>query len=818
MGAQVTNWIYDDQDEVRYFNTNVNYQVAEDTLVDAYKHFSSTSFFAHHEYIVDNRYEEEGLIIRPITSQQGKTGIMCFNITHPDAKYRSNANGCYGEYRLLDLIDNVFCATGIAFTSEEIKNSYRMKVANRVRRSQQAAAFNRANTVITNSTGGYKTLAWCDKVVIDAILQAMVDEEMFKMHYEDLPDTIEANQALDVEPLMTLDEMLEYMVPEIMGSSIVNDYKENFPNFANWTLTPEEVRTYINAGFAQNGIDPDDYDYVMLYVDFDNPKGYSLQKPDSVEILCVVNSFTNDQIVNGNTAVNRIDFDPETQQGQSGWNYVYNSTVFMNNIPMVDGYYDRHAIHFYIKWDTSLEMNMIDTSWYTQTNGYQYTKGYNSSCGIYDYQQAYIKPQAAFSPKEWYARWRQTNYGFDGVYPAGIVKQQGAEEVPKNPVSLTVNSFTNWTGTKTMMGHLLGTMTYVPIGYGDLDNPSWNQARAQSGEIYSDQYQEKLGAIIENIDEFPTISEQITGDPDPPIVPDPTPTPTPTPDPTPASLANSNLFQVHSLSDTEVHNLGDFLFSNTFIEAIKNMFMEPLDAIIGCFMLYHGGTLPLGSNETLKLGSVTGATGVTGTKLTNQFQLLGCGAVNINEYYENVEDYAPYSSAEIFLPFIGYHTINVNEIMGGRVAVDYEIDCFTGTCVARIYVTRDGVKQELYNFIGNCAVQMPLAARDFTQGVQHLLGAGVALSTGNVIGAAYSLIGNISQIKRSGTVGSNAGAMAGMKPFILIKRPVAYNALNYPTFYGKPSNWTVTLRDCSGYTRIKDIRMDYIRSQLHTIG
>ena len=42
MGAQVTNWIYSDQDDVRYFNTNVNYQVAEDTLVDAYKHFSST--------------------------------------------------------------------------------------------------------------------------------------------------------------------------------------------------------------------------------------------------------------------------------------------------------------------------------------------------------------------------------------------------------------------------------------------------------------------------------------------------------------------------------------------------------------------------------------------------------------------------------------------------------------------------------------------------------------------------------------------------------------------------------------------------------
>ena len=252
------------------------------------------------------------------------------------------------------------------------------------------------------------------------------------------------------------------------------------------------------------------------------------------------------------------------------------------------------------------------------------------------------------------------------------------------------------------------------------------------------------------------------------------------------------------------------------------MFQEPLDAIIGAFVLFHGGTLPLGSNETLKLGSISGASAnVTGTKVTNQFQLLGCGSVNINEYYENVEDYAPYSSAQIFLPYCGYHSIDVNEIMGGRVEVDYYIDCFTGHCLIRIFVTKDGVKQELYNFEGCCAVQMPLNARDFTQGVHNVLGAIQALAAGSasgsaagaiagMAGAAESLTNNMYTIRRSGSLGSSLGVMGCQKPFILIKRPVAYNALNYPTFYGKPSNWTVTLRDCSGYTRVKDIRMDYI--------
>ena len=824
MANQTVNWIYDSQDDVRRFNQIMDYEVAVDSWAEMRKYFATTYGGMKDipiATILDCQYEDAGLIIRPLTTPEGKTGVMTFKINapvDPDVKWRSESVCAYGMYILHDMVDMVIRGAGLDIT-EELLPTWRNKIITRMGKDPGLQQLLKANTCIENSTGGYKTLAFCDKYIVDAILDAMAKEGMFNIHYDDLPDQILADQTIEVEPLMTMDEMLDYMVPEIMNSNMVAMYKEHNPTYAEWTLTPEEVKTYIAEGFALNNIDPDDYDYVMVNITFNNPKGYVYQKPDSVEIQIVLCSFIDDQLTNssqhGGVDITRTDFDPATQQGQSGWAYGFNSVAFMYNVPMVDGYYDRHSLRFYIKWNYQTGENELDTSWFTQTNGYQYTRGYNDYCGIYDWQQAYNKPGAAFDPETWTAAWRQCNYGFEGEYPAGITKHPGAV-VPKNVSELSTEYWSTW-ATKSYMDHNRDYMTYVALGYGSFDNPSWTQERVQMGEIYNDHYQERLGIIVQDLDDFIPISKTHDGDDDDPdIHPDPNPTPTPTPTTTDPTSTHARLFKVHMLNDTEVNNLGNFLYSSDFISAITNMFTEPMNAIIGCFLITHGGTLPLGHSETLKLGSILGTTGVTGTVITNQFQKVPCGAVNVNEYYNNVEDY-DYSTAQIYLPYIGFKDLDVKEIMGTRVEVNYFLDVYSGACLARVYVTRDGVTQELYNFAGNTAVTIPLTGRDFTQGVTSLLSGALGVAggavTGNALAMAYGasqIIGNESKITRSGTLSANIGAMGPQKPFIIIKRPVPYNARNYPAFYGKPSNWTVRLSNCSGYTRVKDVHLDSI--------
>lgn len=820
MANQVVNWIYSDQDDVRRFNNIMDYNVEVDTLLDAFNYFATTYTIDGYANILDNRYEDAGLIIRPLTTPEGKTGVMSFTITHPDAKYRSNGVCAYGQNILHDVVEMVFRAAGLDI-DEDYLTLYRNRVITEMGLQPGLQQLLRVNTCIENASGGYKTLSFVDKIIVDRILDAMAKQGMFNVHYDDLPDEILADSTLKVEAVNTLDEMLDYMVPEIMNSAMVAAYKEAQPSMADWTLSAAEVRTFIDAGFALQNLSPDDYDYFIVDINFQNPKGYIYQKPDSIEITVTMNNFIDDEITNysqyGGTDITRTDYDPETQEGRSGWAYGYATNAFMRNVEIVDQYYDRHRLSFFLKYDIEAGHCVLDTSWFSSTNGYSYERGANSNCGIYDEQQSYYKPFAPFDPAMWYATWKQSNYGFEGTYPAGISKHEGAM-VPKNVDSLTTAYWGSW-ATRSYQNHLLDYMTYVALGYGEFDNPSWTQARVQSGEIYNDHYQERLGVNVEALDDFTPISVDIYGeDPErvPTIKPDPNPTPTPTPGGEDPSLSSARLFTVHMLNNNEVNALGNFLFSNTFLDAMKNMFQEPLNAIIGCISLTHGGTLPLGASETLKLGSILGGTGVTGTVLTNQFQMVPCGAVNINEYYNNVEDY-DYTTAQIFLPYIGYRDLDIKEIMGGRIEVNYWIDCFSGACVARIFVTRDGVRQELYNFTGNCAITIPLTGRDFTTGITSLLSGALGVAggaiTGNALAMAYgasNLIGNESKITRSGSLGANIGAMASQKPFIVIKRPVPYNARSYNAFYGKPSNWTVTLSQCDGYTRIKDVHLDNV--------
>lgn len=296
------------------------------------------------------------------------------------------------------------------------------------------------------------------------------------------------------------------------------------------------------------------------------------------------------------------------------------------------------------------------------------------------------------------------------------------------------------------------------------------------------------------------------------ITSDPPSTPTPLIPAVPTLGGNAKLYTVHQMTVAQLDALGNYMWSNDFISLIEHMFTNPADAVIGLHTLYYGGSLPAGSAEQIKLGSIT-ATGVTGQPITNRYMEFSCGTVHVQSYYGNVEDYDPYTKVQIFLPFIGFRDLATNEVMGGNVTVKYAIDIYTGACVAFVTVLRDGVSQALYTFEGNCALTEPLTGADYSRVISGLIGLGVGVATGGV-GAAIGAVGMLTnkniQYTRSGSFSANAGAMGVKTPYILIRRPIAYDANFYSEFYGNPSNNTVSLGSCSGYTRVKDVHVDHI--------
>lgn len=296
------------------------------------------------------------------------------------------------------------------------------------------------------------------------------------------------------------------------------------------------------------------------------------------------------------------------------------------------------------------------------------------------------------------------------------------------------------------------------------------------------------------------------------ITADPPNTPTPVIPGIPTLGGNAKLYTVHQMTTAQLDALGNYMWSNDFISLIEHMFTNPADAVIGLHTLYYGGSLPAGGAEQIKLGSIT-ATGVTGQPITNRYMEFSCGTVHVQSYYGNVEDYDPYTKCQIFLPFIGFRDLATNEVMGGNVTVKYGIDIYTGSCVAFVTVLRDGVSQALYTFEGNCALTEPLTGADYSRVISGLIGLGVGVATGGV-GAAIGAVGMLTnkniQYTRTGSFSANAGAMGVKTPYLLIRRPIAYDANFYNEFYGIPANNTMTLGSCSGFTRVKDVHIDHI--------
>ena len=296
------------------------------------------------------------------------------------------------------------------------------------------------------------------------------------------------------------------------------------------------------------------------------------------------------------------------------------------------------------------------------------------------------------------------------------------------------------------------------------------------------------------------------------ITADPPNTPTPVIPGIPTLGGNAKLYTVHQMTTAQLDALGNYMWSNDFISLIEHMFTNPADAVIGLHTLYYGGSLPAGGAEQIKLGSIT-ATDVYGQPITNRYMEFSCGTVHVQSYYGNVEDYDPYTKCQIFLPFIGFRDLATNEVMGGNVTVQYGIDIYTGSCVAFVTVLRDGVSQALYTFEGNCALTEPLTGADYSRVISGLIGLGVGVATGGV-GAAIGAVGMLTnkniQYTRTGSFSANAGAMGVKTPYLLIRRPIAYDANFYNEFYGIPANNTMTLGSCSGFTRVKDVHIDHI--------
>lgn len=268
----------------------------------------------------------------------------------------------------------------------------------------------------------------------------------------------------------------------------------------------------------------------------------------------------------------------------------------------------------------------------------------------------------------------------------------------------------------------------------------------------------------------------------------------------------SSLWAIYNPTLDQLNNLGAWLWSTNFIDQILKIFNDPMQAIIGLHKVY--ATPNISGSGNIKVGYLD--SGVPSNIVGNQYSYIDCGSVSLREYYGNVLDYSPYTTVQLYLPFIGIVSLDIADVSRSTISIRYGVDVLTGACLASVSVQRDNAGGVLYQYSGNCACQYPLSSGSYMGMVTGAIGALGSLARGNIFGTAMGIAGMHTNIERSGGFSGNAGAMGIKKPYLIISRPQSAINDGFPSIQGYPSNYFTILGNCRGFTQVAECHVENI--------
>ena len=276
----------------------------------------------------------------------------------------------------------------------------------------------------------------------------------------------------------------------------------------------------------------------------------------------------------------------------------------------------------------------------------------------------------------------------------------------------------------------------------------------------------------------------------------------------PTSAISTGFVQAFAPSLSQIKELSSYMWSDSFLNNLIRLWDNPMDIIIS--LTQYPFFIPSTSNGVVQAGNVT--TGISMRVPDSQFITLDCGSLNVDRFYNAYVDFEPYTTCQIFLPYIGSHTLSMDDISGKTLNVKYTFDILSGTCVANIFV--DG--SIMYTFSGNCGVTIPITSQSYSAVVENSLNVGLSTLGGS--GGFTSVVTNVTgavmsakpTIERSGSIGSYGGLFTPQKPYLTFSIPRICLPKNQNTFIGYPSYIETALNKLEGFTRVFDVRLSGI--------
>lgn len=566
------------------------------------------------------------------------------------------------------------------------------------------------------------------------------------------------------------------------------------------TSVPQNLISWVQNWLSENG----GYDSSTVYTNYNYPNRYKFSSGGSLQAS---------DLFSGIPVGDYKDFTEHWPNVDFSNNYVWMLSAY--NFENLNGEISLIRLKT-LDLSESKVVNVIASASYTiiySSGKKEYRSTGNASIGYYGSNMSYYNntiPMYVESPasdKMYCFRVSNGYLGTDTGFEAGenvpgkdvLIPGEGTEGVTNEDIVGWLNSAVGQAVAEALG---IGTeeLQYVPVG---IANPALTGEISDVVANSTTQDAVQTGDTAVDIVQSGNNTSNVTFAQDAPI----------------SNVKASSLYTIWNPTQDQLNNLATFLWSTDFVDLIKKVLQSPMDAMISLALFPI--TPESDGTHVINLGYVP--SGVSALRVSNQFQTFQTSGLVVPHKYNSYLDYSPYTTAEIYLPFIGFKSLNINDVIGKTVSVNYNIDMLSGVCTAIVKV--DG--NSMYSYSGNMALFLPLSAGNWARMMTSIFGAvggvasigagiagvmsGSALlgSTATAVSGARTL-GNLesNSVSRSGEIAGNAGILGDYQPFIVITRPVNDKPSTYNSNIGQTYNKSVQLGTLSGFTVVDEAHIE----------
>ena len=274
------------------------------------------------------------------------------------------------------------------------------------------------------------------------------------------------------------------------------------------------------------------------------------------------------------------------------------------------------------------------------------------------------------------------------------------------------------------------------------------------------------------------------------------------------STASAGLYRMYNPTNSQIKQLGKYLWSKDIFDQLKQIWADPLDAIISLSIF------PVQPDSNKSANCVLGYndTNISMKVVSSQFKQINAGSIMVYPKYNNFLDYDPFTKITIFVPYVGFQDLNVNEVMNSRLTLYYNIDFLSGAFNATLYCDKNNINEVLYQWSGTMNMQIPLSSGNYSQLLQSVATIATGAAVGGVAGAAGAAAGELltgkTDVRTKGGITGCAGALGAKVPYLIISRPIRNIPDNYEVTEGYVSKKGGKISDFEGWTIFDNVELN----------